>query len=555
MSVRWANLRRPVPACALAVAGSLAWATLASAQQPPAPSPAQQMFAPWIMQGLTAAPYLERRRAVFRSLDVDHDGALTVADREHFRMRAMAGVRANVIVDILRADLDSDGLVTRDEVVKLAIALGWPAPAMPREDEARRRKRIENEIAERMKPDLDHNGVIDAEEMMAYAKQRAEARPFNSTADPGLVLDTALMLDADGDGKVTLAEYEAAAEGVFRAVDTDGDGVVSKDEIEAYRRHLAPAQKPTPARPAPISQPAPPPDPRQVRENECAMPPVPAGARVALVGAWGAAAVSSVALGSQDVTTSAARVTIEEGSEPLYVVLVSSGPVIWQVDGAVARVVRAYLLSNHARYPNPLPGIAAGVTGLPREVVTFAARPGCIKSFTDRPTIDAALAVGAVRRRAGQEPLAVVATSQAEHLWLPSGRHDRSGETLSGMKTMHIERSTRPLTAASVREQFAEAFPAGVARIEPAAVIAGQLTEPYEVLPNRAGLLDLLDQGKLVPGRGQEFVVRDKIRFPAELDSSYRFRIPAGVAMPDGNPGQACVIVEDGHTPPTRTCH
>src|SRR5262249_38053147 len=125
---------------------------------------------------------------------------------------------------------DGDGKITQDEVVRLSIALAGVAP---QESEENRRKRVDDVVAERMKPDLDHDGVIDAAEIIAYARQRAGAA---SSGGANAAIEAALTFDADGDGKVTLAEYEAAAARVFRAIDTDGDGVVSKDEIDAYRR-------------------------------------------------------------------------------------------------------------------------------------------------------------------------------------------------------------------------------------------------------------------------------------------------------------------------------
>jgi hypothetical protein len=42
-------------------------------------------------------------------------------------------------------------------------------------------------------------------------------------------------------------------------------------------------------------------------------------------------------------------------------------------------------------------------------------------------------------------------------------------------------------------------------------------------------------------------MVRRKIRFPAGLHGAHlvRFRIQKGVAMPEGDPGHSCVIVEE----------
>jgi hypothetical protein len=46
--------------------------------------------------------------------------------------------------------------------------------------------------------------------------------------------------DADRDGAITLAEFEADAWRAFRLYDTDGDGVIGGLEIQAYERDRAP---------------------------------------------------------------------------------------------------------------------------------------------------------------------------------------------------------------------------------------------------------------------------------------------------------------------------
>jgi Ca2+-binding EF-hand superfamily protein len=42
------------------------------------------------------------------------------------------------------------------------------------------------------------------------------------------------LMDANGDGKISLEEFQAAHERIFRAMDTDHDGTVTLEEMEAF---------------------------------------------------------------------------------------------------------------------------------------------------------------------------------------------------------------------------------------------------------------------------------------------------------------------------------
>jgi hypothetical protein len=51
------------------------------------------------------------------------------------------------------------------------------------------------------------------------------------------------MMDSDGDGTVSLQEFQAAHERIFKAMDINKDGVLTLEEIEAFM-HGARAQMP-----------------------------------------------------------------------------------------------------------------------------------------------------------------------------------------------------------------------------------------------------------------------------------------------------------------------
>jgi Ca2+-binding EF-hand superfamily protein len=53
-----------------------------------------------------------------------------------------------------------------------------------------------------------------------------------------------ILIDTDGDGTVSLQEFQAAHERIFKAMDTDKDGTVSLEEFLAFMHGSGqPAQK------------------------------------------------------------------------------------------------------------------------------------------------------------------------------------------------------------------------------------------------------------------------------------------------------------------------
>jgi Ca2+-binding EF-hand superfamily protein len=53
-----------------------------------------------------------------------------------------------------------------------------------------------------------------------------------------------ILLDADGDGALSLQELQPVLERLFRAMDSDGDGLLTLGEIHAFRpMEQAPSQR------------------------------------------------------------------------------------------------------------------------------------------------------------------------------------------------------------------------------------------------------------------------------------------------------------------------
>src|SRR5262249_57420623 len=97
------------------------------------------------------------------------------------------------------------------------------------------------------------------------------------------------------------------------------------------------------------------------------------------------------------------------GTEPLYIVIPTFSPVIWQFSGAVDRIERVVLTSEQTlpdknRYDANQPGLA-GATGVPQDKVSFPARVGCLRYFSEVPSGGSIGADNALRETHGREPV------------------------------------------------------------------------------------------------------------------------------------------------------
>ena len=556
------------------------------AQQPqPSPAPPQIVMSPGsqlllsrLQTGQTPEGYFDVLRMEFSLLDADSDGKITQTDIDLHGLMETIQARALGVTMVLRYDLDGDSFVTEEEIRRAmryemrsqrAQAAITPAGNGPGPLELLE-KQIDRLVQTITALDTDKDGRVSI----------AEAAKFSLGGDGvqrammqhGLAAQTrqALTLDTASKGELSLADFQAAGEALFRKVDADNDGKLSQQELRDYRKQPSASNagnmyitsKPPLARPnADVETPRANVEAAQAAKAACVMPAPSPNARVVLFSSYKAESLSSVTIGSQEVVVFAGRVVIEPGAEPLYIVIPTSSPVIWQFSGAVDRVERLVLSSGQTlpgktRYDPNLPGLA-GATGLPQDKVSFPARVGCLNYFSEVPSGGSIGAVNALREMIGREPFKVAGAYSVHGVSLPSGTIeslDKMGKKLiieKGSGTLRIDGDASNIILRSgpsqARDELYRFNPGGLVEIDPKYVVSNLPAQAYEVLPEEAGLVQLLQSGALTQNRGGEYIVQKKMRFPTGLAGAHsvKFLVLRGTPVPDGDPGHSCVSTEE----------
>ena len=160
-------------------------------------------------QGMTRADVESRVAAQFQRVDANRDGFVTQAEAEAARnaFRAQAQQRRGERRDALfaRLDVDRNGVISREE---------FNAP----------RQRAEaGERGERRMARGDRQG------------QRFAGRGMRGRMGGGFGPEAFQRLDADRDGRISLAEATRARLERFDRVDQNDDGRITREEVQALR--------------------------------------------------------------------------------------------------------------------------------------------------------------------------------------------------------------------------------------------------------------------------------------------------------------------------------
>lgn len=394
--------------------------------------------------------------------------------------------RAMILSNLLSADLDADGTVTRDEIARV-LAIGRSNGQL-----GDLFLRFDTDTDDRVTPDELARGVASA------VREASSGR-------------------------------EDRAQRIGRLVDFDADGLVTEDELVRAVRALAaqsapiefgtPAAEPVAA--APVAAP-------------CKVTPPGSQAELHVVTGYEGHALSSVSIGGQDQVTQIVDLVIEPGDRPLYLVVASFELVIWRITGAVDRVERIVVQSGATASDLR----SGGVIGLPAERISFVASGACFTAGWERPAAVAASA--ALALHLGRNADAAFADYTLASVAVPSGTASKEDPVAKPPRTDDPQ--------SELQRQLLRFHPGGVVEIDPQTVVSPHPVEPYVVLPSQAGLAQLLQQG-LITMQGDSFLILRPIpRFPAGLYGAHsvNFVLGPGVTMPPGNPGHSRVLDGSG---------
>lgn len=255
------------------------------------------------------------------------------------------------------------------------------------------------------------------------------------------------------------------------------------------------------------------------RARACPMPQAAADALIIAYGTtWGEiySSVSTVGLGKETRTS---RVVVEPGSRPIYVILGSSGPLIWKIEGDTTRVDRVILVTP----PGSESAFTSAVVGVPKDRIGY---------LTCLPVA-----------RGGLEEDTLAHVIRREH-----GRIDK----------IAAARSTYRVSLPSLETTDISASPAKIPGFEKLFDISevNWIEEPkeYDVAPGKFGIASLLEEGRLVeldkipdPLKKRHIpvykIVKPVTRLPAGNYYTL-YVLGSGIALPE-DPRRSCIFLEE----------
>ncbi len=488
--------------------------------------------------------YLSSLLSPLRNQGRDHlyiDQALI----DEIDQQALAQSRSSLLQKELRRDTDGDGNITMAEI-EASLPKNITTKRNSDTDENVER-RVASEVQKILTADSDGDKQISLAEALAFADEGAQLTPNRRTK----TLHDLLALDPNDDGKLTAGELLALGRKTFAHFDIDKNDILDDAEMKEVRKVMnANAQAERSAR---------------INASQalyCKPPAAAANEEVVIVSGYEGDAISSVSVAGMDRTTSTGRMIIESGKAPLYIFVTTYDPFIWRIEGDVKRISKFVAV---AQYPHS----GVGVVGVPKSKVTFLPPGACFKYFS-KSEDGAALQAKAITENLLDHPVSkVFGVYSIDSIGVPSGvtpekkSRGRGPVVVMGQNQFVLEKdgSVTSLTQDAGKNQSPESkadantiaalkrfSPGGVATIDAKSVIASPSAQAYDVLPQQAGLVQLMEEGKIERlSDGVYYIKKPIARFPAGLAGAHsvKFMLAKGVPMPEGDSGHSCVLLEE----------
>lgn len=446
------------------------------------------------------------------------DGVATVEAIRIFRLRNDAHNRSRALSQFLRFDLDGDGQIDKDEIASLS-------PYLP----ANQRSELTLAIVEN---DKDADGELSAQEISAAANNVVSIKNNLRRSDQ---FEAIMSFDLDQDGQVTLPEIAK----VIASVDTSA--VASTRST--IRRDNTPAVL-------------------------CKIPKPADNAEVVFLSGYEGDTLTTLAVSGQNKPTTVGTVTIHSGDKPLYIFATAYSSIVWQFKGDTDRIQQVIV---QARAANGNAG--AAVAGVPGDKVKFTQIGTCLDgSITKRNAKEDAKIEG-LANWLGREFDHIVVNYKIAGFQVPPGVEasveaflkrpyenpisfslgERSyqltskGMSVQGTGTPEATHSNAPSMSVPMRSMM-RFHPGGILPLEPDEVYSPTKVQHYTVLPQEAGIVQLVAEGSLVPESQNTYrIVKPISHFPSGLAGSHavRFVLAKGVPMPAGSPGHSSVFSEE----------
>ena len=168
---------------------------------------------------ITRAEFQAEANAKFTAADTNFDGLLTKDEMKILRSKKQAEREEKRFT---KMDVNGDGAITREEMNSIKA-----------EREAKREaRRLE-------KFDVNNDGLIDEAEKASAKALRQSKREERRAARKGKRGERKTRgpkRDANGDGVISRAEFDASTEALFARMDANGDGVLTKGEGRKRRK-------------------------------------------------------------------------------------------------------------------------------------------------------------------------------------------------------------------------------------------------------------------------------------------------------------------------------